>query len=418
MRRLFRILARVCFCVMTFLFLGSSIELRAGELSVLYTDPHLMKPVHKSFKEHYEATYHGESAKLDEVRDYSGALELSLRESVIGSTRDIVYHGLSNICLLAARGLAKPLDGLIKNDSEWRNLGISNDALNVTKCNGVVYGMPLGGSVMVVIFNKTLVQKAGGDPNNLPTTWPEILSLARKIDDRSGRIYYNYDTPGSWSFMSLVLSQGGQILTADGKDIAFDSPQGLKALQILAEIGSIRQSDMTKSQARQAFGSGALGILVDSSSGLVNYKRAAEGMFDLGVVALPLAENGKIPISGMAGVIQTERADRKRQAWEYIKYAASPEGQTLVGKLTGFLPFNEIVVSSPEFLGSYYAGNPELLVSVKSMKNAAAWPSFPGPNGLKISTIILDYLQKVLGGVLSPEEALAQMAVKSRALLK
>lgn len=189
-------------------------------------------------------------------------------------------------------------------------------------------------------------------------------------------------------------------------------------MQIVADIGATRNYiDLSKAQARQSFNSGTLGILIDSSSGLANYKKAAAGKFDIAVVPFPVSANGKVPASGMAGVLLNSDEAKKELSWDYIKYAASAEGQTDLGKMTGFLPFNEIAIQSANNLGDYYAERPEMKVAAESVKNAAAWPSFPGPNGIKIHQVIIDYMQKVYTGTLTPEEGLADMTREVRALL-
>jgi multiple sugar transport system substrate-binding protein len=384
--------------------LGAIATPRAAELSVLYAGSNLIAPVQEDFKAHFERTHNGDKVSLEGALEYTDALAVALRQSFVGTLQDVGYYGLSDVCLLAKRGIAKPLDDSIKNDPKWRGTGIPDDVLDVTRCNGIVYGLPFGASYMVVMFNRQLVAKAGWNPDKLPTTWPDILRLAKSIQSKSGGIAMNYDASSSWSFMTMVMSRGGKILTPDGKDIAFDSTQGLEALQILADMGAARNHvDMTKAQARQSFISGTLGILVDSSSGLADYTKSAKGAFSIAVVPFPVTATGKLPASGMAGVMQTGAGNRKALAWDYLKYSVSADGQTVLGKMTSFQPFNPIAIQSADKLGAYYAQNPELQVAAAS---------------LKIHQVITTYMQNVYTGALAPDVALAGMAKDTRALLK
>lgn len=391
----------------------------SADLDLLYSASNIMTPVHDQLKAQFEKAHPGVNVNLEPALEYTDAMAVTLRQFLIGQAPDAGFYGIADICLLAERGIAQPLDDRLKRDPDWASLGIPKTAFKVTQCGGQTYGTPFNASFMAVIFNNELVTKAGGDPKNLPRTWPDILALAKKMDAASGGISFNYEGSSSWSFMTLVQSQGGKILTDDGKDIAFDTPAGLKALQLLADIGAARgHADMTKAQARQAFSGGTLGILVDSTSGLVNYKKAAAGKFGLGVVPFPTTKNGTLPVSGMAGVLLTGDKEKGDLAWDYIKSASSPEGQTLIGKLTGFLPFNQVAIETADKLGAYYAENPELLVASESIKVAGIWPSFPGPNGLKIHATVLGYMQQVYTGAIEPKTALEELAAETRALLK
>lgn len=400
----------------TFMFVQQA---TAENLKVLYSASNLMVPVHDAYKKEFETSHPGTSVSFETTLEYPDAIATTLRGSIVGNLPDAGYYGISDVCFLADRGIAEPLTDLINSDPDWRSLGMPDSALNTTKCNGVAYGIPFSASYMVVIFNKKLVEEAGGDPDHLPVTWPEILALAKKIHSPSGGIALNYEASSSLSFMTLVMSQGGKLLTSDGKDIAFDSPEGLKALQIVADIGEARNHvDLTKAQQRQSFNSGTLGIIVDSSSGLAAYRKAAVDKFVLGVVPFPVSAKGKVPASGMAGVLITSDKTKQKLAWDYMKYAASIDGQTVVGKMTGFLPFNDVAIHTADKLGNYYAERPEMSIAAESVKNAAAWPSFPGPNGIKIHQVIINYMQKVYTGALPPQAALSEMAEKTRALLK
>ncbi|MGY3610272.1 MULTISPECIES: extracellular solute-binding protein [unclassified Bradyrhizobium] len=391
----------------------------ARDLSVLYSDPQLMKPVHEAFAAEIAATHTGEQVKFTVAADYTEALQVTLRDAIIGAKQDLSYQGLNNICILAERGLAKPFDGLIHQDPDWKNQGLSSQILDIGRCQGKTYGIPLGTSFQIVMFNKALVKQAGGDPDNLPRNWPDIFALAGKIQARSGRIYFSYDSPGSWTFMGLVLSQGGKILSDDGKAIAFDSPQGLAALQIFTQIAKLRGGvDMTRSQARQAFAAGTLGILVDTSSGLPGHQKSAAGHFEIGVVPMPLAENGKLPPSGMAAVLLTDDAVAQRQAWDYVKYASSAKGQAVVGRLTGFMPLNKTAINDPAFLGERYAADPAKRIVANTIDHLTAWPTFPGPNGPKLDQAILDELQKLAALKTTPEEAIQAMVAKAAVLLQ
>ncbi|UCI32034.1 extracellular solute-binding protein [Mesorhizobium sp. B4-1-4] len=401
------------------LALGITSQAHSEDLKILYSASNLMVPVHDAFKKDFEGKHSSVSVKFEPTLEYPDAMASTLRGSIIGILPDVGYYGISDICFLAERGIPRPLDPIINADPDWKTLGMPDSALDVAKCKGVSYGIPFSASYMVVIFNKKLVEQAGGDPGHLPTTWPEIIALAKRIHSQSGGIALNYEASSSWSFMTLVLSQGGKILTPDGKDIAFDSDAGLRALQIVADIGAARAHiDLTKAQQRQSFNAGTLGILVDSSSGLAAYKRAANGKFDLLVVPFPISSDGKVPASGMAGVLTAKDSGKQKLAWDYMKYAASVDGQTDVGRMTGFLPFNETAMKQADKLGDYYDQRPELKVAAQSVKNATAWPSFPGPNGLKIHQLIIDYMQKVYTGVLAPDVALAGMAKDTRALIE
>jgi multiple sugar transport system substrate-binding protein len=218
--------------------------------------------------------------------------------------------------------------------------------------------------------------------------------------------------------MALVMSAGGQIMSADNRDIGFDSPEGLAAFDLFKQFGEAGQVEMSLDQTWQAFAGGKLGILVTSSSFLnAAEKGAAAGNFKIKTTTLPLAENGRLPVGGNAAMLLATDPVRQKAAWEFMKYMTSPEAQTLLVNTSGYIPANTLVAASPKYLGEYYSTHPNAMVGVKQMPSLTAWPTFPGENSIKITDTIMEYIQSVITLKMEPKDALAAMAGDVRAML-
>jgi multiple sugar transport system substrate-binding protein len=105
---------------------------------------------------------------------------------------------------------------------------------------GKLYAVPVKNYSMGLVYNKALFAKAGLDANNPPKTWAEVREAAKKIsalgDGIAGYSEYSAGNTGGWHFTSLLYSQGGTILSEDGKAAAFNGPEGKQVLQNLKDM--------------------------------------------------------------------------------------------------------------------------------------------------------------------------------------
>ncbi|WP_433530670.1 ABC transporter substrate-binding protein [Micromonospora sp. CA-263727] len=105
---------------------------------------------------------------------------------------------------------------------------------------GKLYAVPVKNYSMGLVYNKVLFQQAGLDVNNPPKTWAEVREAAKKIsalgNGIAGYAEYSAGNTGGWHFTSLLYSQGGQVLTADGTKADFNNAMGRQVLQNLKDM--------------------------------------------------------------------------------------------------------------------------------------------------------------------------------------
>jgi multiple sugar transport system substrate-binding protein len=135
-----------------------------------------------------------------------------------------------------------------------------------------------------------------------PTTWQQVYQQAKSM---GGIVYQGAPYEGlTCNFLELAFAAGGQVLSADGKKSLINSPQNLKALELMVngiKTGAAPQAVTTymEPETDQAWGSGRYGFMrnwtyayaADNTSG-----SAVKGKY--AVVPLPSFEGG-----GRAGIL-------------------------------------------------------------------------------------------------------------------
>ena len=116
-----------------------------------------------------------------------------------------------------------------------------------------IYGVPVNGYALGLIYNRKLFQEAGLDPDKPPVTWDEVRDYARKLTDptkdRAGFAELSKGNQGGWHFTAWIYSLGGD-LQRNNKNAwtpTFNDENGVRVLQILK---AMRWSDkcMTEQQ--------------------------------------------------------------------------------------------------------------------------------------------------------------------------
>ncbi|WP_315832406.1 ABC transporter substrate-binding protein [Bradyrhizobium prioriisuperbiae] len=392
-------------------------------LDVLYTTPGTFNTLQQDLAKRFTELHPDIKIKFrNPVAGYEEAAQQILRDQLTGRLPDVAFNGINQIGLFVARGLGAPLDEFIAKDGGVDKLGYYPTLAELGKWKGKTYGLPFAVSTPVLYVNADLVEKGGGNINDLPRAWGELTALGKKVESSAGAgvtgLYFQWEQTGNWLVQSLVTSRGGYMLKSDGCSIAFNDAAGLWALKTLEGFGKSGMPNLSLAQARQSFVAGSVAILVDSTSYVAAADRQIGGRFKFRTMAFPLAsEAGRLPAGGNVAMVFATDAARRQAAWEYVKFVTGPVGQTQMVNLTGYMPGNEIAVKQPDMLGGFYEKNPNHKTSIAQLPVLTEWAAFPGDNSLKIIEVIKSHTEGLVTGRRSAEETMPVLVKDVTALL-
>lgn len=383
--------------------------------------PSIFKPMFEGFVTAFEAENTDIRIDLDaSVRDQSEMIQALLRKALVKDLPDVSFQGYNFLRVLADRDLAVPLNQFVANDPGWNPETFTTSITASGTIDETVYGLGVGMSFPIIYYNADLVGQAQGGTTAIPSDWELIVDLARKIDKSDAKVLGASIRSHPWVFQGLVESMGGRMMAPGEKEIAFNGDAGMKAFELLRMFGEAGQAkaDMSRQQSRQAFVSGNVGMLIDSSSILDKLEKQAAGKFTVGTSRLPVpATDGRLAAAGVASVMLTRDAARQEAAWKFMRFVASPEGQVIVGKNTGYVPANGIAAQRPDLLGDYYAERANMGAAIASLPFATSWYAFPGENAVKIGKTIENYMTEVVTLRQTPEDAMQALTRDVIALL-
>lgn len=247
--------------------------------------------------------------------------------------------------------------------------------------DGNYYGICFHIGAAVIYYNTDLCDQAGVDWKSI-RTWDDYYEAGKKLKAALPDKYWaSLESGDVWHMWPLLSSQGGDMLTKDGKpDIG--SPQMVKVLEynrkLLNEgIATVAPGNFHHSEEFYALmNSGAIGSIVMP---MWYMDRFTDHMPDLAnkiaIAPLPVWEAGQPRSVGMGGTgtsitKQCKNPDLVKRFLAFAKL--SKEGNIEIWNTLGFDPIRTEVWSLPEMMNStnkfteYYVTNPfEVLNSIK-----------------------------------------------------
>ena len=294
------------------------------------------------------------------------------------------------------------------------------NVLTLGQYKDVQHGMPYALSTPVLFYNADLFKQSGLNPDRPPATWAEVVEVSQVIKSKTGKFGIYLQNPNDdWMFQQLVLGNGGQMLTPDGKRVAFDSPQAVEGLQVWADLVNKHKANpnLTRDEGENNFIAGQIAMYATTIAKLDHLKKNVK--FKLATSPNPRFGSKPLRVPGGGNnlfILATDPA-QQRAAWEFIKFLHLPESITIWVGGTGYMPPLLSAADDPKALKPLFEANPLMKASLDSVPSATLWQSFPGTRGLEVTKLVINATQEILSGKRGVEPILREVAAKANDLL-
>jgi multiple sugar transport system substrate-binding protein len=210
------------------------------EIVLQYPYPELFADTHKRISEEFAKVRPDIKVTMRApYESYEDGTQKVLREAVTNQMPDVSFQGLNRIRVLVDKNIPAQLDDYIAAEKDFDKQGFHQAMYDIGTASGKVYALPFAISLPIVYVNLDLLKQAGGDPNNMPKTWDELIAQAKKIKALGGDINgvtYVWDITGNWLWQGPVFARGGTMLNADETKVAFGGPEGKFAINMIARL--------------------------------------------------------------------------------------------------------------------------------------------------------------------------------------
>ena len=277
---------------------------------------------------------------------------------------------------------------------------------------GHTWSVPFGTNNVGVFYRPSLFKAAG--ITQLPQTWDELRSLARKLTiDKNGdkRIdQHGMFLPlGKGEFavflwLPFMWSGGGEMVSADKQHpAAMENSGAIASLQFWQNLiadGSVILSLPERGFEVDNFLAGKVAMQLTGPWAIGQLK--ATGV-DFDVFPIPEDVRRATAIGGENLFVMKTTPEREKAALKFAEYVASQQFQTEWAIGTGYLPVN-LKARQSEKYQAFVAQQPAVKVFLSQAQYGRSRPIFPGYN--RLSESLGRALEAVLLGKSSPTEAL------------
>lgn len=289
--------------------------------------------------------------------------------------------------------------------------GLRDNAKSSVSVDGAMLGAPL------IMNSKPLVCNAAafdavGESGNYPATWDDLLALAPTFQ-AAGYDVTNYwgavDATLNESFYPLLWQAGGSVFSDDGTEVAFDSPEGLAALQFatdLAQGGYVEKDLLTTipafEQTRTA--QGKIACTWQQGPGDVASFWGEENV----VVLPPLKDAESIAYGTVGSLAMLSTSENLDAAGKWLAFATRPEATAAYATAAGwFSPYTDQT-------GLY--GDDATMTALEDTLDSTTSGDL-NEKSREVMGVLAPEIQAALIGQKTPEQALKDAAAAAQPLL-
>ena len=256
--------------------------------------------------------------------------------------------------LNTARMLQAQAQGALVNLSEQASpeqLSIYFDnLLESSSVGGSVYAFPWYQAPTLLMYNKALFEQADLDPNAPPATYTEAIDEARTIREATlleGIAPLPF--PEDW-----LVQNGVSILNEDGTAPAFNTPEGVAALQVYVDAVESRAvsreaASFDYEAAIRNFAGGQSAMLVTGPQFIRTVESDGPDVYaNLGIAPYPQTATGIIP-NAIQNMVVPVASDNIDLAIELANFMTNDANQLEFAKLVSIFPSTKEAAADPFF---------------------------------------------------------------------
>lgn len=248
-----------------------------------------------------------------------------------GSDLDVfMYMAYQNTALYVQNGWLEPLDGYI--DEEFDINDYMQSGLDFSSVNGTLYGIPHGSEYSIIFYNKTMINEAGINVDEIKT-WEDLVAACATVEEKlpgtKGIALRGQGNGAVTMVINLARAYGGDYIV-DGK-AAINSDAFCKGVEVYRDLLRYSQegaSAMSWSETCNVFAQKQTAFrfdsdaqytyLIDESSSLVTEE-------ELGFFALPTGDVCASTTCGNWSIGISSGSKNKEAAWEFIRWMNTKE---------------------------------------------------------------------------------------------
>ena len=250
-----------------------------------------------------------------------------------GTPPDIFYLGNDQVATYAKTGSLARLDNLPNRKSFYPSL------LAAYTYQGHLYAAPKDFSTLALVINNASWQRAGLKTKDLPKTWAQLASVAKKLT-RNGQVGL-CTGPEFHRLGVFMIQNGGWLVSKNGKTATVNSKQNIQAFNFVKQMMNAGSFKLTNQLGAgwggEAFGKQQCAMTIEGNwiAGAMTHDYPSVGYR---VAELPAGPAGKGTLQYDGGWGLAQASKNKPDALKLIAYLTARKVQMGNAKAFGVMP--------------------------------------------------------------------------------
>lgn len=341
-----------------------------------------------------------------------------------GEMADIFWTNTSNFGIYADNGNLLNISEVLGEDhDEW-----SAGSADLYTREGSLWGVPQLTDSIALFYNKTLLDAAGVDPNELawsPNTDEDTLlpALQQLTVDSAGVTAaedgFNSDSVDVYGFnaqndlqaiyIDFLAQNGAQF--QDGDEYAFNSPEGVAAFQYLVDLINTHHvappaadTNANGDLSREYFVQGKLALFQSGQYSLPAMADIGED-FEWGIAPMVAGPEGRIGVVHSVAALGNAATEHPDEVAEVLAWIGSAEGQGYLAQDGSAFP---AAVDAQQAFADYWDGQGVDTTAFVEQAGGQTTPAPLGPNSNAGLNAIGAYFGDMFLGDIPVEQALQE----------
>ena len=349
---------------------GEDAKAKDGSVSLLVFGAPEELAAFRTLADGYERLVPGSDVQLIEASDREDLIARLSTSIAGGAPPDVFLMNYRFYGQFAAKGAIEPVDDRLSSSTVIDPDDFYPAAMTAFQWGGQQLCMPQNVSSLAVYYNRDLFEKYGVPEPRANWTWNEFVATAAQLTrDANGRAVSGGESEGGANRVEVyglgieptmirvapfVWSNGGEIVDDPQQPtrFTFDTPQARDALRNLFDLrmayGVVPTDDEVEAEDNESrFVNGRLAMLLESRRVTTTFRTITDFEWDV----------APVPTYGQPGGILhsdayciTSGSDDRDDAWRFVEFAMSEEGQRIIAATGRTVPSNIAVAQSPAYL--------------------------------------------------------------------
>jgi len=278
------------------------------------------------------------------------------------------------------------------------------------------YAFPWILGTRVLFANRALLAESGFSPDLSPADWDQLYDASATIREKISGVYGFGSNAAERhrlykKFLPFLWSNGGNILSEDGKTCVLDSPEAIASLEYYLRLCRTGLTD-TQRRLEDAFIEGIIGFVI-SGDWLLKRIGLERPNLDFSTCRIPPPRTGMPSVSFAGGeyLAINAKSPHTALAFALVRHICSPENQLrFCLKNRSANPSAKEVASDTVFLSQ-----PHFDTFVRQMETSRMPPVHP--QWVYIEGILEKAIESALYGAKTPAQALREAAAEMREII-